>query len=117
MTTIAIVGGMLGAGKTTLILAAARVLEQRGMRTAAILNDQGDDLVDTHLVQASGIACDQVTGGCFCCRFPDLVSAAGRLAAFQPDVIFAEATGSCTDLVATTLRPLMDDGYRIAPLT
>jgi hypothetical protein len=118
--TIAIIGGMLGAGKTTLILAAARVLAQRGMRTAAILNDQGDDLVDTHLAKASGVACDQVTGGCFCCRFPDLVSAAQRLAAFAPDVIFAEAVGSCTDIAATTLRPLIRDfssQFRVAPLT
>jgi hypothetical protein len=117
---IAMVGGMLGAGKTTLILAAARVLERRGMRVVAILNDQGHDLVDTHLLEASGLICDQVTGGCFCCRFPDLVSAAGRLAAFRPDVIFAEAVGSCTDIVATTLRPLQRDfgqQYRVAPLT
>ena len=34
-------GGFLGSGKTTLILAAARVLKSRGMRAAAILNDQG----------------------------------------------------------------------------
>ena len=116
--TLAIIGGLLGAGKTTLILAAARILEGRGLRAAAILNDQSDDLVDTHLLRASQIACDQVIGGCFCCRFPDLVSAIGRLAAFQPDVIFAEALGSCTDIAATTLRPLQGSGpFRVAPLT
>jgi hypothetical protein len=118
--TLAIIGGLLGAGKTTLILAAAAILKQRGLRAAAILNDQSEDLVDTHFTQASGVACDQVTGGCFCCRFPDLVSAAGRLAAFQPDVIFAEAVGSCTDIAATTLRPLIRDfgqQFRVAPLT
>jgi len=35
-------------------------------------------------------------------------------------VIFAEAVGSCTDIVATTLRPLLrdhHDRFRIAPLT
>ena len=117
---IAVVGGFLGAGKTTLILAAARLLQQRGLRAAAILNDQGDDLVDTHYAGSLGVACDQVTGGCFCCRFPDLVEAAGRLLEYQPDVIFAEAVGSCTDIVATTLRPLLRDHrdrFRIAPLT
>ena len=117
---IAVVGGFLGAGKTTLILAAARLLEQRGLRVAAILNDQGDDLVDTHYAGSLGVACDQVTGGCFCCRFPDLVEAAGRLLESQPDVIFAEAVGSCTDIAATTLRPLLRDHadrFRIAPLT
>src|SRR6202789_4353035 len=70
---LAVVGGFLGAGKTTLILTAAGLLQQRGLRVAAILNDQGDDLVDTHYAGRHGIACDQVTGGCFCCRFPDLV--------------------------------------------
>jgi hypothetical protein len=117
---IAVVGGFLGAGKTTLILTAARLLGQRGLRVAAILNDQGDDLVDTHYAGTLGVACDQVTGGCFCCRFPDLVEAAGRLLEYRPDVIFAEAVGSCTDIVATTLRPLVrdhGDRFRIAPLT
>ena len=32
------IGGFLGAGKTTLILAAAQRLQQRGLRVAAILN-------------------------------------------------------------------------------
>jgi hypothetical protein len=117
---VAVVGGFLGAGKTTLILAAARLLQQRGLRVAAILNDQGDDLVDTHYAGALGVSCDQVTGGCFCCRFPDLMEAAGRLLENRPDVIFAEAVGSCTDIVATTLRPLVRgyrDRFRIAPLT
>jgi hypothetical protein len=117
---IAVVGGFLGAGKTTLILNAARLLQQRGLRPAAILNDQGGDLVDTHYASALGVECDQVTGGCFCCRFPDLVDAAGRLLEFHPDVIFAEAVGSCTDIVATTLRPLLREHrerFDIAPLT
>jgi CobW/HypB/UreG, nucleotide-binding domain len=115
-----VVGGFLGAGKTTLILTAARLLQQRGLRPAVILNDQSDDLVDTHYASAMGIDCDQVSGGCFCCRFPDLMNAAGRLLEFQPDIVFAEAVGSCTDIVATTLRPLQRahaDRFTIAPLT
>jgi G3E family GTPase len=40
---IVIVGGFLGSGKTSLILAAAGLLEQRGLRCAVILNDQGDE--------------------------------------------------------------------------
>src|SRR4051812_36610310 len=118
--TLALIGGFLGAGKTTLILKAARILAARGVRVAAVLNDQGDDLVDTELVRRNGIAADQVGGGCFCCRFPDLIDALDRLAVDGPEVIFAEAVGSCTDIVATTLRPLLRDHghrFRIAPLT
>jgi hypothetical protein len=117
---VALVGGFLGAGKTTLILKAARILQARGVRAAAVLNDQGDDLVDTGLARRSGVPADQVAGGCFCCRFPDLLDAMERLAAAGPEIIFAEAVGSCTDIAATTLRPLLRDyggRYRVAPLT
>lgn len=41
---IVLVGGFLGAGKTTLILSAIRELERRGLRGVAIFNDQGTDL-------------------------------------------------------------------------
>jgi G3E family GTPase len=99
-------GGFLGAGKTSLILAASRFLERRGIRSAAILNDQGSELVDTHWVRSQGMQADQVVGGCFCCLFSDLIDAAERLRAYSPEVIFAEAVGSCTDISATTLQPL-----------
>ena len=70
---IVIVGGFLGAGKTSLILVAARLLEQRGMRCGVILNDQGDELVDTQHADAQGIMAREVTGGCFCCRLSGLI--------------------------------------------
>ena len=113
-------GGFLGAGKTSLILAAARTLEQNGIKSAAILNDQGTELVDTRWVQSQGIQADQVVGGCFCCLFSDLIDAAERLLAQAPEVIFAEAVGSCTDISATTLQPLKlyhKDRFRVAPYT
>ncbi len=113
-------GGFLGSGKTTLILAASRILQTRGLRPAAILNDQGQNLVDTEFIGANGIAADQVTGGCFCCRFSDLIDAAERLRTYSPDVIFAEAVGSCTDISATTLQPLKlyySRQFRLAPYT
>ena len=118
--TVALIGGFLGAGKTTLILAAARHLQRQGLRVAAILNDQGEDLVDTHLLRTYSVPSAQVSGGCFCCRFPDLIDSLEQLAPAQPGVIFAEAVGSCTDIAATTLRPLLRDyssRYAIAPLT
>jgi Ni2+-binding GTPase involved in maturation of urease and hydrogenase len=117
-TVLIPLGGFLGAGKTTLIMAASRVLHSLGKRPAAILNDQGNDLVDTSLVGSNGIAADQVAGGCFCCRFSDLIDAAGRLAHYEPDVIFAEAVGSCTDISATTLQPLKSEfgsRFQVAP--
>jgi hypothetical protein len=112
-----LVGGFLGAGKTTLILAAARQLARRGLRSAVIMNDQGDDLVDTQQARAQGVEALDVTGGCFCCLYPDLVDRVEQLRAHSPHVIFAEPVGSCTDLSATTLQPLRGADYCVAPLT
>ena len=114
------VGGFLGAGKTTLILAAARILSARGLKCAAIMNDQAGDLVDSAFTESQGLSTGEVTGGCFCCRFSDLIEAADQLRALSPDVIFMEPVGSCTDLSATILQPLKRDFagyYRLAPLT
>jgi hypothetical protein len=115
---VVLVGGFLGAGKTTLLLAAARELERRGLRSAIILNDQGDALVDTQLAALHNVRQGEVTGGCFCCRFSDLVEVIGRLRQHAPDVIFAEPVGSCTDISATTLHPLLaEEAVRVAPYT
>ena len=105
---IVMVGGFLGAGKTTLLLAAANELGKRGLRSAVILNDQGEDLVDTQYASFHDLQRGEITGGCFCCRFSELVRVIDRLKEFAPEVIFAEPVGSCTDLSATTLKPLLD---------
>lgn len=115
-----LVGGFLGTGKTTLLLAAARRLQAAGIRPALILNDQGADLVDTHLARAAGWDTREIAGGCFCCRFSDFAHSAESLLARQPGVILAEPAGSCMDLAATVLRPLQrycGDRFRIAPFT
>src|ERR1700735_2543110 len=116
---IVIVGGFLGAGKTSLILAAARLLEGRGMRCAVILNDQGDELVDTHHAEAQGMMAREVTGGGFCCRLSGLIDVIDELRMRSLDVIFAEPGGSCTDISATVFGPLREDfdHYRVAPFT
>jgi hypothetical protein len=83
------------------------------------LNDQGNELVDTGFVSVQGLLARDVTGGCFCCRLSDLVRKIDELAVYSPDVIFAEPVGSCTDLSATTVHPLLQSGekYAIAPYT
>jgi hypothetical protein len=114
------VGGFLGAGKTTLILKAAELLKARGQRPAVIMNDQDAGLVDTQHALAHDIDTREVSGGCFCCRFSDLIAAADQLANYGPDVILAEPVGSCIDLSATILQPLRafhQGRYRLAPLT
>jgi len=113
------VGGFLGAGKTTALGRLARMYQARGSRVGVVTNDQAHDLVDTNTFRAQGLATEEVPGACFCCRFDDLVGKVGALsAAERPDVILAEPVGSCTDLVATVIQPLRDlyrGQFEVAP--
>ena len=103
------VGGFLGAGKTTTLGRLARMYQARGKRVGVVTNDQAHDLVDTNTFRGQGFATQEVPGACFCCRFEDLVDRVGSLEASErPDVILAEPVGSCTDLVATVIQPLKD---------
>src|SRR5579864_6113570 len=113
------VGGFLGAGKTTTLARLARHYLGRGRRVGLVTNDQARDLVDTTSLRAQGFPVEEVAGACFCCRFDDLVGKVGRLEqAERPDVILAEPVGSCTDLVATVVQPLRDlygERFEVAP--
>ncbi len=115
------VGGFLGAGKTTAIGRLARFLTGRGLSVGLITNDQAGGLVDTRLLRGQGFATEEIAGGCFCCRFDSLMDAARKLEGqSKPDVIIAEPVGSCTDLVATVtypLRRLYGEAFTIAPLS
>lgn len=115
------VGGFLGAGKTTALLRLAEHLTKRGRRVGLITNDQSHGLVDTSFVTAHGYPVQEITGGCFCCRFNSLTEASDRLMQdAKPDVFLAEPVGSCTDLRATVQYPLSrlyGNDYRIAPLS
>jgi G3E family GTPase len=113
------VGGFLGAGKTTTVARLAKLYQSRGLRVGVVTNDQAHDLVDTNALRAQGLTVEEVPGACFCCRFDDLVARVGALeGARRPDVILAEPVGSCTDLVATVVQPLKDlyaGRFEVAP--
>lgn len=103
-----LVGGFLGSGKTTAIIGAARELMVHGKKVGVVTNDQGKYLVDTAFFQMSGVPAVEVTGGCFCCNYDDLDACLDQLRSeVRPDVVFAESVGSCGDLVATVVRPLL----------
>ncbi|MDA3812260.1 MAG: hypothetical protein PF518_18225, partial [Spirochaetaceae bacterium] len=113
-----ILGGFLGSGKTTLMMKLSKILIGQGKTVSVITNDQGGFLVDTAFAQSNGITSAEVTNGCFCCNFPDLISNIKTLADdYSPDYIIAEAVGSCTDLNATVLLPLKKHHADLVDLT
>lgn len=115
------IGGFLGAGKTTAVGRLARELSGQGLRVGLITNDQGSNLVDTAMLRAQGFATEEIPGGCFCCRFNSLVDAAQKLTSeSRPEVFIAEPVGSCTDLAATVtypLRRMYGDQFTVAPVS
>ncbi len=112
------IGGFLGAGKTTAVARLAQHLTDHGTRVGLICNDQSSGLVDTTLLRSKGFPVEEITGGCFCCRFNSLLDAADSLTqSSRPDVFLAEPVGSCTDLVATVsypLRRIYGDRFRVS---
>ena len=115
------IGGFLGAGKTTAVGRLAARLTEQGLRVGLITNDQGRNLVDTAMLRSQRFATEEIPGGCFCCRFNSLVEAAHRLTErSRPQVFIAEPVGSCTDLVATVaypLRRLYGEDFTVAPVS
>ena len=121
MTRLIFLGGFLGSGKTTTLLRLASNLARDGKKVGILTNDQGQELVDTELFRSSGLETRDVRGGCFCCRFNDFIrEASGLTSKLKPDFLLAEPVGSCTDLVATVLRPLQHlhpEAFEISPFT
>lgn len=114
-----LIGGFLGAGKTTTIARLASYYQQQGKRVGIVTNDQAEDLVDTQSLRSQGFQVGEVAGACFCCNFNEMTEVVAKLSEEQrPDIVLAEPVGSCTDLVATVIQPLRqlyNADFEVAP--
>ncbi len=114
------IGGFLGAGKTTVIARLAHRFMERGLSVGIVTNDQANDLVDTESLRGQGFNVGEVTGACFCCKFNGLLDTVAEVCKDRPpDIILAEPVGSCTDLVSTVIEPLQrfyGDSFEVGPL-
>lgn len=122
VTRMLVLGGYLGAGKTTLAVNLAKTLkERRDKSVSIIMNDQGDVLVDTEYSKESGFDTRDIMGGCFCTNFDKFVSSARTLVTTgQPDVIIAEPIGTSTNIMSSVVAPMRSlhpDEFSIAPFT
>ena len=103
-----LLSGFLGSGKTTAIQKAASILISNGKSVGVITNDQGVKLVDGSFFSSLNLPSRQVINGCFCCNYNELDNNIGSLIeTANTDIIFAESVGSCTDIVATVMKPLL----------
>lgn len=117
---VVLVSGFLGAGKTTALQAIGERLTDRGFTVGMITNDQASGLVDTSILERTDGTVLEIPGGCFCCNFTDLLSAANTIRRRDVNILLAEPVGSCTDLVATVINPLRSmyaEEFSVTPLT
>jgi G3E family GTPase len=101
-----VVGGFLGAGKTTAITRLGHLFQKRGHKIGVVTNDEGTELVDTAQLRAAGFEVEEVTGGAFGTQPEALITATQRLGALRCDIIFAECSGTSGNLHATLLKPI-----------
>lgn len=91
---VTLIGGYLGAGKTTLV---NHLLRERGnQRIAVLVNDFGELAIDADLIESRDGALLQLAGGCVCCSFgSDLMAALQQMRSLQPapDHIVVECSG------------------------
>lgn len=129
MIPAVVVGGYLGAGKTTLVNHLLRTTE--GVRIAVLVNDFGSVGIDRELIVGADGEVLSLAGGCVCCAFgSDLIGSLTRMAAREPapDVIVIESSGvgvpaevARTVALARGVEPagvvVLVDGSRISDLT
>ncbi|MDR2866441.1 MAG: hypothetical protein LBV13_03445 [Methanomassiliicoccaceae archaeon] len=90
-----IVSGMLGSGKTSLILRIADTLMDRGLRVAVIENEIGSVGIDGEILERSGLKVKELKGGCICCTMKTgMIDTLRTLEALMgPDIAIIEPTG------------------------
>ena len=82
---VTVIGGYLGAGKTTLVNRWLRQAQAQGRRIAVLVNDFGEIGIDADLILAQSDDVLELAGGCVCCSFgSDLMAALLRLAERNP---------------------------------
>ncbi|NDE72833.1 MAG: GTP-binding protein, partial [Betaproteobacteria bacterium] len=94
VTPTLIVGGYLGAGKTTLVNHLLRHAD--GRRIAVMVNDFGELTIDADLIEGAEGSVLALAGGCVCCSFgSDLLGALQDVLQRQPppDLILIETSG------------------------
>lgn len=91
---VTIIGGYLGAGKTTLVNHLLR--HGNGIRLAVLVNEFGDLPIDSDLIENQHDNVINISGGCVCCSYgSDLMSALIDLKdrVPRPDHLLIEASG------------------------
>ncbi len=113
MFGVSIIGGYLGAGKTTLVNNLLR--NANGVKIAVLVNEFGALPIDEDLIEAQDDALISIAGGCVCCSFGnDLIQSMIDLSKLdpRPDHVLIESSGvALPGAIAATVSVI--DGFEI----
>lgn len=113
MIRLLVIGGFLGAGKTTLV---NRLLAHADRRIAVLVNDFGSVAIDAALIAAADATSMTLANGCVCCSIGDDFGAAlERVAAGRPELVIVEASGVADPWRIAQLA-LIEPGFELGPL-
>ena len=115
MIPLTVVGGFLGAGKTTLV---NHLLATAERRWGVLVNDFGAVNIDATLIAESGSDSVALANGCVCCEMgDDLGAALAKLAARTPppEHVIVEASG-VGDPWRIAQLALIEPGFSLEPL-
>ncbi|AJP59405.1 cobalamin biosynthesis protein CobW [Pandoraea vervacti] len=108
-----VLGGYLGAGKTTIVNALLR--NANGLRVTVLVNDFGSINVDASLIRERGDDVIGLENGCVCCtiggRLVETLIAIGERDV-RPDLLVIEASG-VSDPMRIAQVGLLDKAYRL----
>ena len=96
MMHLVTVTGMLGSGKTTLILRLAEHAAGNGNKVAILVNEIGEIGIDNQFMRHLDFNVYELLGGCICCTLAgDLVQTLAKLeASHRPDIVMLEPSGA-----------------------
>ena len=116
-----VVGGFLGAGNTTSMLALTRYLNSNNRKGCIITNELGMNQVDTHFSLKSNFSVTEVPDKCICWVMDDVVDKLNRLRRTEnPDIIMSDIPGcgvGALDHVYHVLANNHADEFSLAPFT
>ncbi len=92
---IIMIGGLLGSGKTTILLKLAKQFKDYYKKIIIIENEIGEIGIDGKYLQNEGLQVQELYSGCVCCTLSvDLVSTLEKLESlYKPDLVIIELSG------------------------
>ncbi|MGG3800004.1 CobW family GTP-binding protein [Metabacillus fastidiosus] len=114
--SVYVISGFLGSGKTTVLVKMIQKFKEQGRKLGIILNELGDECVESHLFRGEKIY--ELLNGCICCSIQEDLRKTLDIFMTQNntvDVLLIEGTGVADpiEIANTLLHPFYIDKFKL----